>query len=159
MGRKRLRGAAKEAYANKRARLRATKKRKSIKAQEQTEGPVESPTESQPPVAETKAPIEGPVEAELKEIESNASQETISVEAAQEKLNSYEKISTDDRTALILEELLKVIPPEGQQNLSRDIVNREQGALTSLASDIKAFFISQCMSSPSDVVSGSDIVQ
>ena len=159
MGKKRLHGAAKEAYANKRARQTAAKKQKSTKAQEQTEDPVESPTESRPPVTETTEPIESPVEAESKEIESKASQETISIEAAQEKLNSYEKISTDDRTALILEELLKVIPPEGQHNLSRDIVGREQGALTSLASDIKAFLISQCMSSPSDVVSSSDIVQ
>ena len=159
MGKKRLRGAAKEAYANKRARQTAAKKQKSTKAQEQTEGPVESSTESQPPVTETTEPIESPVEAELKEIESKASKETISNEAAQEKLNSYEKTSTDDRTALILEELLKVISPEGQQNLSRDIVGREQGALTKLASDIKAFLISQCMSSPSDIVSRSDIVQ
>ena len=69
MGKKRLHGAAKEAYANKRARQTAAKKQKSTKAQEQTEDPVESPTESRPPVTETTEPIESPVEAESKEIE------------------------------------------------------------------------------------------
>ena len=57
MGKKRLRGAAKEAYANKRARQTASKKQKSTKAQEQTEGPLESPTERQPPVTEPQSPL------------------------------------------------------------------------------------------------------
>lgn len=47
----------------------------------------------------------------------------------------YEKASTDDKTALILGGLLNVLPAEGQRNLLRDIVGRDNGAFAYRAKD------------------------
>lgn len=60
-------------------------------------------------------------------------------------LEKYQKTSTNDKTAIILGELLQVLPPDGQKNLTRDIVGRQDGALVTLATEIKAFLLSQCM--------------
>lgn len=120
----------------------------------------DSRIERQPPAqlsTETQEQTEGPIQAALNQIDSQASQHHVSVEQA--KIILYKETSTDDETALILGELLKVLPAEGQRNLLRDIVGEDNRALTTVASDIKAFLVSQRMSSTSDVVSRSDLVQ
>lgn len=85
------------------------------------------------------------IDTELNQIHSRAFHGDVSVEDAQNHiLTVYANDSIDDGATLILRELLNVLPPEGKRNLSRDIVGKDKGVLTALASDIKTFLIAQC---------------
>lgn len=79
------------------------------------------------------------IETELKILGSQAAPKFATITDAQHRLRGYKRISDDDKTEIMLLELLKALPAKGQQNLIQDVVGRDDAGLRKLAKDIKNF--------------------
>ncbi|OJJ42211.1 hypothetical protein ASPZODRAFT_125862, partial [Penicilliopsis zonata CBS 506.65] len=87
----------------------------------------------------------GPILAEMEKIQRRAGQGLATIQQAREKLQEYEPASDQDKTRMILEELLAALPSNGQQNLVQDICGKSSDELVELAAEVVTFLFTKHM--------------
>lgn len=82
---------------------------------------------------------DGPIETEIKRFNAKAAPTTASIADAVSKLQAYTKADKNDRTDMVLRELLNALPAEGKANLVQDIMGRNDRDLQELGQDVRLF--------------------
>ncbi|KAI9933882.1 hypothetical protein MW887_004954 [Aspergillus wentii] len=81
--------------------------------------------------------IDDPIKTESNKLVAVASPTDATVEDALARVQKYTRISKRDNTDKILSEMLKELSPNGQRNLTKDIMDRSDGSLRDHAQEIK----------------------
>ena len=82
---------------------------------------------------------DGPIETEIKRFDTKAAPTTASIADAVSKLQAYTRADENDKTDMVLHELLNALPIEGEANLVQDIMGRNDRDLQELGQDVRMF--------------------